>query len=235
MSLDRPKLAVADIESWLDEIETPETSVTLCLKGKLVAEYERLDAQLAEVGTAMANLAGDGPGSEITARMAELREQMLAHMRTFTFRAVTPRGGWRKLIGRQPVKAEGVDADAFADLYHAWLCEMVSASASDPVMSAEQVQRLADKLSNGQWVKLANGAWSVNDDSQGIPFSVAASVLSRGSGEKSRQPEPSDNPDHDSLAGSPSSEPESSTTTEAGSLAGSPPRTRSGRTRTATS
>jgi hypothetical protein len=52
----------------------------------------------------------------------------------------------------------------------------------------------------------------VNDDSLGVPFSVAASVLSRSSGAKSRQPEPSENPDPGSLAGSPDPSPSTSTT-----------------------
>ena len=57
----------------------------------------------------------------------------------------------------------------------------------------------------------ANAAWNVNENSAGIPFSVAASVLTRGSGAKSKQQETSGNPAHGSLAGNPSSD--TSTTT----------------------
>jgi hypothetical protein len=205
----RPK--PSDIESIIGEIETPETSVTLCLKGSLVAEFERLSTQLDGMTTDPINLAGDGPGRDIAARLTLLREEMLAHERVFLFRAVTPRGAWRKAAGKRPVKLPEIGDDEYADLYHGWVCEIVAVSAIDPVMSPEQVQRLADKLSDGQWQKLANAAWKVNDDAQGIPFSVAASVLSRSSGGRSKQPEPSENPAHGSLAGSPS--PDTSTTT----------------------
>lgn len=196
----------SDIEAWLDEIETPEASVTLCLKGSLVAEHERLAAQLDGMAKDPVNLAGDNPAAAVADRLVELREEMLAHERTFTFRAVTPRGTWRKLRSQQPVRTEPVDEDAHADAFHAWMCAVVAASALDPVMTVEQAQRLSDRLSHGQWALLANAAWSVNEDTQGVPFSAAASVLSRSSGERSRQPEPLVNPAHGSLAGNPPSD-----------------------------
>jgi hypothetical protein len=198
-----------DIESIIDEAEPAQTAVTICVKGSLKAEYERLETQLADVGHAVTNLAGGGPGSEIAARMVELREQMKAHERTFTLRAVTPRRAWRNLQAKRPVKTPDMDEDAYGDVYHPWVCSVVAASAVDPAMTPEQVERFADRLSDGDWGKLANAAWKVNDSSSEIPFSVAASVLSRSSGAKSKQPEPSTNPDHGSLAGSPPSEPPS--------------------------
>jgi hypothetical protein len=199
---------------WIDDIETPETSVTLCLKGKLVAEHERLSAQLDGMTADPTNLAGDSPGRDIADRLVQLRGEMLEHERAFSFRAVTPRGAWRALRGKQPIRTEGVDEDVHGEEFHAWLCDIVAASSLDPAMTSEQVLRLADRLSNGQWSKLSNAAWAVNEDSQGIPFSAAASALSRSSGEKSKQPEQSTNPARGSLAGNPSSD--TTTTTQDG-------------------
>lgn len=201
-----------DIESIIDEAEPAQTAVTICVKGNLKAEYERLETQLDDVGRTVTNLAGTGPGSEIAERMVELREQMQAYQRAFVFRAVTPRRKWRDLLAKRPVKTPDMADEAFLDVYHPWVCAVVAASALDPAMKPEQVERLADKLSDGDWQKLAQGAWRVNDDSSEIPFSVAASVLSRSTGGKSRQPEPSDNPGHGSLAGSPDASPSTSTT-----------------------
>lgn len=209
MTLNKPILADTrplDIESIIGEAEPAETAVTICVKGSLRAEYERLDAQLGDVSTVAINLAGDSPGSEIAARMAELREQMHAFERTFTLRAVTPKRAWRNLKAKRPVKAQDMDEEAYADLYHPWVCAVVAASALDPAMTPEQAQRLADRLSDGDWSKLAQAAWSVNDDSSTIPFSAAASVISRSSGVKSRRHEQSDNPAHGSLAGNPPSD-----------------------------
>lgn len=186
MSLDKPHLAdtrpLLDIESIIGEVEPAETAVTICVKGNLRSEWERLEAQLGDVSTAVTNLAGDSPGSAIAERMAELVEQMHAFERTFVLRAVTPRRAWRNLASNRPVKTDGMDDEAYLDLYHPWLCGVVARSAADPPMSPEQVERLADRLSDGDWQKLANAAWTVNDDSRRIPFSVAASVLSRSSG-----------------------------------------------------
>jgi hypothetical protein len=203
----------ATFREVMAKVKTPETSVTLCLDGPLVAEYERLSAQLDGMTADPANLAGDSPGRDLAKQLVELRGQMLAQQQTFVFRAVTPRGKWRTVRGKEPVKDKDVSADDHAELYHAWVCEVVAVSAVDPEMTGEEVQQLADQLSNGQWSMLANAAWAVNDKVQGIPFSVAASVLSRSSGERSRQPEPSDSPARASLAGSPEPSPNTSTTT----------------------
>jgi hypothetical protein len=208
-----------DIESIIAETEPAEAVVTICTKGSLRAEYERLAAQLPDTAEAALSLAGTG-GAQIADRMTELREQMRAYERPFTLRAVTPRRAWRNLVARQPVKAQGMDDEQFADLYHSWLCSVVAASAVDPPMTAEQVERFADKLSDGDWSKLANKAWKTNDQSAEIPFSAAASVLSRGSGAKSKRPETSGSPDPDSWAESHDSEPSASTTPQVGSLAG---------------
>jgi hypothetical protein len=194
------------------KVKTPETSVTLCLDGPLVAEYERLSAQLEGMSVEPTNLAGDSPGRDLAQELVELREQMLAHQQVFVFRAVTPRGKWRAVRGKEPVKEKDHSDDEYADIYHAWVCEVVAASAADPVMTGEEVQQLADELSNGQWTMLANAAWAVNDKVQGVPFSVAASVLFRSSGARSRQPEPLENPAHASLVGSPEPSPSTSTT-----------------------
>jgi hypothetical protein len=200
-----------DIEAILADVEAPEGSVTLCLRASLVAEYEELAEQLERLTSNPINLAGDSAGGDIAKRMEQLHDEMVEHEQVFRLRAVTPRGEWRRLLGKRPVKTAEIDDDEHADAAHAWLCTVVARSAIDPAMTPEQVERLADKLSEGQWAKLAGKAWNVNDDAAGIPFSVAASVLSRSSGEKSKPQEPSTNPARGSLAGSPPSD--SSTTT----------------------
>lgn len=201
-----------DIESIIDDAEPAETEVRLCIKGNLRSRYDRLEAQLGGITETAASLAGDTNKARIAAEMAELVEQMHTWQRSFTLRAVTPRRAWRNLVAKRPVKTPDLTDEQYADLYHPWVCGIVAASAAEPAMTAEQVERLADKLSDGDWQRLANAAWSVNDDSRDIPFSVAASALLRSSGARSRQPEPSDNHGHGSLAGS--LEPSPSTSTE---------------------
>lgn len=209
----KPKLAnpTWDIESIIGDAEPAETVVTICIKGNLRSEHDRLETQLGNVSEVVGSLAGNSEKQRIAAAMAELVEQMHAWERPFTLRALTPRRAWRNLYAKRPVKTADLSAEQYADLYHPWVCEIVAASAVDPAMTPEQVGRLADKLSDGDWQRLANAAWSINEDSRDIPFSAAASALIRSSGGKSKQPEISENPAHGSLAGSPS--PDTSTTT----------------------
>lgn len=204
-------LQLMDIESIIDETEPAETGCIICVKGNLRSQHDQLAAQLDALPDVVTNLAGNSSARLLAEQMADLEEQMRAYNRTFVLRAVTPRRKWRNLMVKRPVKTPGMDDEQYADVYHPWLCEIVARSAVDPAMTAQQVERLADKLSDGDWQKLANAAWRVNDDSRDIPFSAAASVLSRSSGEKSKQPEPSDNPGHGSLAGNPAPSPSTST------------------------
>lgn len=198
-----------DIEAILEEIEAPETSVTLCLKGSLVAEWERLSDQLDAAG-APVSLAGEV--SDIAQRMDDLRAQMIKFQATFRFRALPPKE-FSDYRTRAPERVEGQpDAAEFDDAYHDWVCGLVAASCAEPVMRPDQVDALSQKLSDNQWVRLRNHAWLVNAGKQDIPFSAAASVLIRTSDGKSRRPEPPESPEAGSLAGNPSSEPSTNTT-----------------------
>ena len=58
----------------------------------------------------------------------------------------------------------------------------------------------------------------VNEEDDGVPFSAAASVLTRSSGEKSQQPEPPASPEAESLAGNRASR--RRTSTKAGASSG---------------
>lgn len=193
-----------DIESIIDDAEPAEATVVICVKGSLRSEYDLLEAQLNDMShVVVTSLAGSGPASEIAERLAEVSEQMRAYERPFKLRAVAPRRAWRNLLAKRPLKTPGMDDEAYADVYHPWLCTVVAKTVAVPASSPEQIERLADKLSDGDWQKLANAAWRVNDDSREVPFSAAASVLIRSSGAKSKQPDPSENPGHGSLAGNP--------------------------------
>lgn len=203
-----------DIESIIGDAEPAESTSIICIKGSLRAEYDLLEAQLQGAARVATNLAGDQAAIAAAERLAELAEEMRTWERPFHLRAIAPRKRWRNLNARRPVKTPGMDDDDYADLYHPWLCTIVAATLVSPVCTPEQVERLADKLSDGDWSKLANDAWNVNDKSANIPFSAAASVLTRSSGAKSKQHEPPENPAHGSLAGNPEPSPSTSTKTD---------------------
>ena len=54
---------------------------------------------------------------------------------------------------------------------------MISACAVDPVMTAEQVEALFDVLNHAQRDALWQGAFDVNTEASGVPFSLAASGI----------------------------------------------------------
>jgi hypothetical protein len=212
---------MTDIESIIDEAELPEKSVTLCLKGSLVAAYERLDTALQEAArqgpASTLSLAGEDTSATdgLVAQMAELREQMLAHERVFVFRALPPLD-FSNVRARVPVKAAGQPHDEFTGLYHSWLCGLVAATCVDPPMTPEQADRLSRRLSDAQWRDLRDGAWEVNAQKQDVPFSVVASEMSRVSALRSRLPGQPESPDLSSLAGNLDPGPATSTTPTTG-------------------
>lgn len=203
-------------QAILDAAEPAEHSVTICLKGALSAEYQRIEGELRDIAPST-TLAG--PGEHATAlaqRLEELREQIVQWRQTFTFRALPPLE-FENYQARVPDSAQSqTDPEGFRAAYHAWACELAAACLVEPAMTAEQVDQLSARLSIADWLKLRTAAQDVNVSEQGVPFSVAVSVLSRSSGEPSRQPEPPEPPAPSSLADSPEPPPSTSTTSTDG-------------------
>lgn len=225
---------MVDITSILEEAEPAESSVTLCLSGKLVARWERLAAQYRDARPSSTLGGEDGSREQLAQEMEALREQMLTKQVVFTLRALPPHAA-AALNARRPVKTEGQSDEDAEAAWRGWLFEVVSACAVDPVMTPEQVELLYSKLSLRQWTELSGTAWGVCFDSARIPFSVNGFGPPRSFDEESRQPDPSTSPIPLSLADPLPAEPSSSETTLGDSLGGLPPRSRSGRTKTVNS
>jgi hypothetical protein len=203
---------VLTIEEILGIAELPEESVPLCLKGTLVARFERLERELLNAPTQATSL-GDVPAAAAIAReMDALREEMQKYTVPFELRAL-PAQEWSDFFNTQPEKTGGEENDDYKNAWHAWICAMVSVTCYQPAMTAAQVDALTKKLSGNQWQRLSDTAWAVNAQQQRIPFSAAASAVLQATGGKSRQLETSESPDLGSLAGSPEPSPSTSTTT----------------------
>lgn len=201
-----------DIEALLAEAELPETSVTLCLKGSLVSRFEALDIQLSHLPATPGSLAGNTEAAGIAAQLEQLRAEMAAHERVFLIRAM-PALPFAALRAAQPNKAGKTD-EQFADAYHQWVCQVVASSCYDPEMTVEQVDRLCAVLSDGQWRRLSNAAWGINNDNSTIPFSAAGYALTQTSAAKSPQQETPASPEAGSLAGPSAPSPNTSTSTD---------------------
>lgn len=203
-----------DIAAILDAAELPRTSVKICLKGTLVAEYEQIDAQLQNVKPA-ASLAGDASASRLAERLDELRAEMLGHEVAFTFQAL-PSRQFSDLRAKIPEKKDGQPIEQWQDLYHVWICQLVATCCLEPAMTSEQADQLSERLSDAQWSALCNAAWRVNANKQDVPFSNAAFALSLTSGAKSKRQEQQEPPAADSSADPSSNAPSTSATSLAG-------------------
>lgn len=197
------------IEDILTQAKPPESVVTLCLRGDLVAEYEDLERRLDSASETVESLGDVSPAAEIRARMVDLARDMVSGSVTFRLRAMTAKA-WSDLFARQPDMPkpddEGKVADADADVYRAgmfdWFRLVVAATCCEPEMTPEQAGELADVLSHVQWDELATAAWNLNTGKQTIPFSVAAFASPPATTPKSKRPTNSASHGRSSSAGS---------------------------------
>jgi len=191
-----------DIAAILAGAKLPEDTVDLCMRADLVAEHERLDAELEErLERPSQKLGGDPRRAELAAQIVALEEQMRESTITVRLRAM-PRLRWRELVAAHPARFDeagdrdprdyqGVNSDTFP---HA----MIRASAIEPELTADQWRNLLgdtipeaealkaagkdDEIAEGlltskQFEQLSTAAWARNREDVVVPKSSAASRL----------------------------------------------------------
>jgi hypothetical protein len=175
-----------DFKTLLAAAKLPERTVDVCLRGDLTAEFEQAERRLeVEERNADVSLDGGGRVGELAERIEALRAQMREHTHTFRLRAL-PRPQFRALVGEHPPREDdgeiiaadrilGVNAETFFDA-------LIRACVVDPALDADDWRVLLDeKLTDNQFDALAGAAWGVNRSDVDVPFSRAASRISRGS------------------------------------------------------
>jgi hypothetical protein len=155
----------------LNSAKRREKTVRLCLRGDLVAEFEALEARLADltIGVGWGN--GDDATAEVAERLTAIRAEMLEDTVTFTFRALK-RIAWDELNAKHTGENNLLNVDTF-------MPELVQACLVDPAMTADDLDELYDVINDGQRIELGNAAWSVNTEATEVPFSERASVVMR--------------------------------------------------------
>ena len=180
----------------------PEETVPICLRGDLVAEFERLERQLAEaLRNPSDSLEGNG-SAEIAARIEALRQEMREHTVEFLLRGM-PRRRWRAFLAEYPPRqdAEGKiderDRGAIVNM-GAFFHALIRASVVSPELDDEDWRLLLGDdedeaarreqagepvedgaLTDQQFEKLSDTAWALNRRDVDVPFSLAASRLTR--------------------------------------------------------
>lgn len=175
-----------DIEALIAGAQRPERSVSLCLRGDLVAEHEELDRQRAQAqrDDDGSSLASGGAAKAIAERMRALEDEMRDSTVTVVLRALT-RTAWTKLVDLYPPRKDdegkvdprdrllGVNMSTF------W-GPLIKACWVTPGLDPKTLDHLLeDTLSFAQYDGLANAAWEVNRGDVDVPFSSAASELLR--------------------------------------------------------
>lgn len=177
--------------STFEEIQArasrPEDIVPVCMAGKLVAEHEKLERQLAELKEdPAAGIEGDDRG-ELAEQIQALEEQMKADTYPFRLRALK-RPAFKALLAASPPRrtedgeiderdrARGFDIDVLYD-------KLVPLSIIDPQLDDAAMRKLVDEdLTDGQFIELGNMAYFLNRGSVDVPFSRAASAILRTTG-----------------------------------------------------
>lgn len=165
---------MTDFADILKAASLRESSIDLCVDGKLNAEHSEIRSKLAAAKQAPRDSLG--AADDVTAlqrRLEDIRAQMVDHTFTFRFRAL-PAKAWSDLRAahRPDDPAQGVfDQETFPKA-------LIVSCAIDPEMTDAQVGELFEVLNEGQRDALFGAAWEANQDGS-IPFSLAASELSR--------------------------------------------------------
>jgi len=159
-------------DDFLAAASLPEWSVALCLAGHLVAEGDRVTAELAAVGPATS--LGDRRRADLQDQLVELQEQMRDATRTFRLRAMASKA-WVRYYGGWPTRGEGEGSDAWQDRLWPVCIDLVSRICVDPVMTPGQVEQLAERLHSRAWNKLVSSCLGVNVGEVDVPNFVAGS------------------------------------------------------------
>lgn len=177
-----------DIDAIIDAATPAERSMTLCLAGDLVVEYEELERRRAEATLAGSgdSLAGSGGAvAEIDVDMDALRPRMLERTITVVMRAM-PRKPFNKLVELHPPRRDDdgkVNPEDNVGVNNVTFWEpLIRACWASPTLTKARLTRLLDEVvSDRQYDELAALAWAVNRATVDVPFSSAASRQSRDS------------------------------------------------------
>lgn len=174
---------ITELDALLAAAKLPETTVPLCLRGDLQAEWETLDRQLAasrERGDR--RLTGSADEQALARQIRDLEDEMQASTVTVRLRAVE-RTPWRKLMEAHPPRKD-VDADKLLGVNQATFYDALIAACLVDEPLRERFAAFADKLTDAQYDRLVTAAWNLNRRDVSVPFSRNASRTTRDDGEK---------------------------------------------------
>lgn len=180
---------MSNIKDILAEARLPERAVSICLRGDLSAEFQRLEDRLSEANNERLKdkrLAKSTKPVEIAQEMEAVREKMRAATIEFTLRAFAS-DVWRSMKRKHPLpeKPEAIDRVLGADA-KGLLNEAIQKAIVEPELDDEDWDRLRDTIADGEWQKLVDATYVLNEEGTNLPFSQAGSLALRVSGADSK-------------------------------------------------
>lgn len=191
------------IDELLAQAKPRRETVKLFLRGDLVAERDRLDAELRAERAGEDSLAGASSRvRDLAERVEALEEEMRRGEATFVVQAVG-RKAWTDLLAKHPPTKEqrelfGRAIDNNPETFPA--AAIVACLVEPTGVTGEQVARLEDTLSVGQWDELYLAVLRVNGGVDAPGESAAASAVLRRLRQNSEQPETMESVEASSLA-----------------------------------
>lgn len=180
-------------------VKRPEKVVPLCLDASLQADWEEAEKALTDARKATAGdrLTGQAEATRLAAEVKRLEDAMLAEVAHFRLRAL-PRSKWAELLATNP-PTDDADDKAFgankAGFFEAVIpASIVEVKRGDEVLEFDPEadwSDLADDMTDRQYSDFADAVFVLNRGEVSVPFSRAASQVSRRSSETSPSPEAS--------------------------------------------
>ena len=173
----------------VDAYAPAEQSVRVCVRGDLVAQLERLEADLVEARDADENENRHPKAPKIAKQIEELQAVARGHEVEFVFRSIG-RKAWSDLVSQHP-PTKKQKAELKGNQRLEWNPETfpiaaVAESCIKPAgVTEDAVQRIADEWTHGQWQLLWNACLAANIKVNDVPSSVAASAILHGSEQRS--------------------------------------------------
>lgn len=192
-------------------VALPEDTVPVCLAANLQNQIAELQRQRADAPAA-SNVGERSPAAVLDERITEVTERMKASTVNFKLRAI-PGREWEPLWLSRPDRAEGEADKDFGFRHFPWAAEVVARTCVDPVMSAEQVGELVDRLHGYTWATLQNACFVLNMGKVEVPNFASVSPQTPTSDGTSKPPTGPDAAIRNGSTASRQKSPRTSTTT----------------------
>ena len=167
------------------KITRPEKIVTLCTDAALQAEWEAARDELAEVGVQDPRING-GPAAEAARKVQDIEKRMRDSEARFRLRALR-RSEWAARVAANPPREDDKDDKARGYNTATFYDDVIIHSIVEVTQDGEPIEfdptaeweALADEMTDRQYSEFAEAVWALNRGEVSVPFSRAASNITR--------------------------------------------------------